>query len=187
MKKEQLAIFNDAVIAIVITLMVLDIELPELTQDNILTLARHIGIYALSFTIVAVIWLNIHIVLRPLERVGNKIIWLDLLLLFLVSLVPLPTQALGKNFQQRESHIFYGIILTAVEIAFFLLHWQAVKDAKMLNGKHKLFVLRKNWIATFLYILSIPLSFISIYLSTGIFIFVTMLYFLPAQEPSEES
>src|SRR5476651_2129448 len=103
MKKEQLATFNDAVIAIVITLMVLEIKLPTMTPDNLWALAQHILVYGLSFLMVAIVWLNLRIILMPLEVVDNKIIWLDLALLFTISLIPLPTEALGEQFEQRLS------------------------------------------------------------------------------------
>ncbi len=182
MKKEQLATFNDAVIAIVITLMVLEIQLPELTSENLLILARHIGIYSLSFVVVAILWLNLRIILMPLETVDNKIIWLDLLLLFFISLIPLPTQALGEHFHQRISHIFYGLVFMLISIVYALLHLQIVKRAHSLEKKCHSLSLGKNWLATFLYALSIPLSFISIYLSTAIFILMPILYFLPAHD-----
>jgi uncharacterized membrane protein len=187
MKKEQLATFNDAVIAIVITLMVLDIKLPELTPDNLWALGQHILIYGLSFLMVAIVWLNLRLILMPLEVVDNKIIWLDLTLLFVISLIPLPTQALGEQFERTLSHVFYGITLMSLAIFYSLLHQQITKKAAILDAKCKTVTLGKNWLAIFLYAASIPLSYVSLWISTAIFILIPILYFLPSHHPVEES
>ncbi len=186
-KKEQLAAFNDAVIAIVITLMVLDIKLPEMAPDNLWGMARHIAIYGLSFLMVAIVWLNLRIILMPLEVVGNRIIWFDLALLFAISLIPLPTQAMGEQFEQPLSHVFFGIVMMSVAITYAILHQQITKQAATKNDKCLSVSLGKNWLAIFLYALSIPLSYISLYLSTAIFILIPALYFLPSHHPVEDS
>ncbi len=186
MKKEQLATFNDAVLAIVITLMVLEIKLPELDAGDLIVLTQHIGVYGLSFLVVAIVWWNLRIILIPLEDVDNKVIWPDLFLLFFISLIPLPTQALGEHFYQRESHIFYAIIMALVSIAYSLLHVQIVKKAEKLDKKCLSISLWKNWLATALYLSAIPLSFVSVYISGSIFILVPALYFLPSHVPENK-
>ena len=186
MKKEQLAAFNDAVIAIVITLMVLEIKLPEMALDNLWALAQHIAVYGLSFLIVAIVWLNLRIILMPLEVVTNKIIWLDLLLLFTISLIPLPTQALGEQFERTLSHVFFGIVMMAMSIAYGMLHHQITRQAAILNEKCKTISLGKNWLAMFLYAISIPLAYVNLNLSTAIFLLIPALYFLPSHDPAKE-
>ncbi len=180
MKKEQLATFNDAVIAIVITLMVLEIKVPEMTAGNLWALAQHILVYGLSFLMVAIVWLNLRIILMPLEVVDNKIIWLDLSLLFTISLIPLPTEALGEQFEQKLSHVFFGVVMMAVAIVYAALHQLITKRAATLNDKCKTVSLAKNWLAIFLYGISIPLSYVSLWSSTAIFILIPILYFLPS-------
>jgi uncharacterized membrane protein len=187
MKKEQLATFNDAVIAIVITLMVLDIKLPEMSPDNLWALAQHVAIYGLSFLMVAIVWLNLRIILMPLENVDNKIIWLDLLLLFCISLIPLPTQALGEQFERPLSHAFFGAAMMGVSISYAILHHQIARLSPATNDKCETVSLAKNWLALFLYATSIPLAYVSLYLSTAIFILIPLLYFLPSYDPAETS
>jgi len=187
MKKEQLATFNDAVIAIVITLMVLEIKLPEMTPENLWALGQHILVYGLSFLMVAIVWLNLRIILAPLEVVDNRIIWLDLALLFVISLIPLPTEALGEQFEQKLSHVFFGTVMMSLAIVYAILHHQITKRAATLNEKCKSVSLSKNWLAIFLYGMSIPLSYVSLYLSTGIFILIPILYFLPSHYLDEIS
>jgi|GEM_PF-1345058 len=180
MKKEQLATFNDAVIAIVITLMVLEIKLPEMTTENLWALGRHIMVYGLSFLMVAIVWLNLRTILAPLEVVDNRIIWLDLALLFVISLIPLPTEALGEQFEQKLSHVFFGLVMMSLAIVYAVLHHQITKRAAALNEECKSVSLSKNWLAIFLYGISIPLAYVSLYISTGIFVLVPILYFLPS-------
>jgi uncharacterized membrane protein len=179
MKKEQLEMFNDAVLAIVITLMVLEIKLPELPDGSFWPLIQHIGIYALSFLMVAIVWLNLRVMLRHIEWVCTLIVWYDLILLFIVSLIPLPTQALGEHFQLRESHIFYAIVMAALAAAYQFLHIEVAKRENA--GDRKRPSIGKNWIALALYLASIPLSYVSLYLSTGIFILIPALYFVPSE------
>jgi uncharacterized membrane protein len=82
MRKERFETFTDGVVAIIITLMVLEIKLPELTADNFLLLMRHIAVYALSFIVVAILWLNHHKMFLQTEQVNTKIIWFNFALLF---------------------------------------------------------------------------------------------------------
>jgi uncharacterized membrane protein len=187
MKKEVLATFNDAVIAIVITLMVLEIKLPEMTPDNLWAMAQHILVYGLSFLMVAIVWLNLRIILMPLEVVDNKIIWLDLILLFVISLIPLPTEALGEQFEQKLSHVFFGTVMMALAIVYGLLHLLITRRAATLNEMCKTVSLGKNWLAALLYAISIPLAYVSLWFSTAIFILIPILYFLPSHDPVADS
>ena len=180
MKKEKLDAFTDAVIAIIITLMVLEIKLPKVNAASILEVLRSIGIYALSFVVIGITWLNYSTAFKYIEKLTTKIIWLNLLFLFLLSLVPLPTQALGENFFEKESHMFYGIILSSVSTVFSLLQLEAFKGMTHLAQKDINTLNRKNWIGTGLYVLSIPLCLVSIYLSTFIFVLLPVMYFIPS-------
>ena len=182
MKREKLDTFTDAVVAIIITLMVLDIKLPQITADNLLDILRHIGIYALSFVVIAITWLNYNTFFKYIEHITTKTIWLNLLFLFFLSLVPLPTEALGNNFFVKQSHMFYGAILTAVAFAYTLMQYAANPYIFHLSKSELSYLNKKNWLATILYGLSIPLSLISIYLSTVVFILLPVLYFLPSRK-----
>jgi uncharacterized membrane protein len=186
MKKEKLDAFTDAVVAIIITLMVLEIKLPKVDAQNLLDVLRHIGIYALSFTVIGITWLNYNAFFKYVEHVTTKTIWFNLAFLFLLSLIPLPTQALGENFFVRDSHMFYGIVLTLVSLIYTMLQYAANPYITHLSKKEIHRLNEKNWIATFLYALSIPLSLVSIYLSTAIFILLPILYFLPSRKLTED-
>ena|SRR2546428_3817531 len=182
MKKERLEMFTDGVVAIIITLMIIEIKLPELNSENFLLLVRHIGVYAMSFIVIAIMWLNHHFMFVGAERINTRIIWLNFMLLFFMSLIPLPTKALGENFFLKESHLFYGLILSASASSFSLLQREVNKTIKHLSEDDKRNINRLNWTSTSIYALSIPLSFISIYLSTFIFILIPLIYFLPSKK-----
>ena len=162
--------------------MILEIKIPELNHHNLLIIFQQIGIYALSFIVIGITWINYNSFFVLLEKVNTKIIWLNLALLFFMSLVPLPTKLLGENFTNNESHLLYGIILTTVSLAYTLLQLEANRFTDTINNSSKTFLNAKNWIATLLYGLSIPASFISIYISGFIFALLPVLYFIPSKK-----
>jgi uncharacterized membrane protein len=178
MKKDRLEMFTDGVIAIVITLMVLEIQLPDLTAANFWLLARHLGIYVLSFMAVAIAWLNHHNMFVRVKQINVWVVWVNFSFLFFLSLVPLTTQPLGEHFFRKESHMFYGAVLTGLCLAgAFLQHCiNRILD----NGpeRHKHQSNKRNWASVLLYALAIPLSCIDIYLSTAIFAMVPAIYFV---------
>lgn len=184
MNKARLEMFSDGVIAIIITLMVLEIKLPEFSVETMQDVVRHIGIYALSFIVIAIYWLNHNAMFDQLHKVNAKIIWLNFLLLFLMSLIPLPTEALGANFYSHESHIFYGLIMTLTAAVYSTLQMVVNHDLTHIPEKNRKEVNRLNWICTLLYAISIPLSYISIYIPTAIFIIIPLVYFIPSKKLS---
>jgi uncharacterized membrane protein len=173
------------VVAIIITLMVLEIKLPQVTAENLLNVLSHIGIYALSFVVIGITWLNYSNFFKYIEQLNTKIIWLNLGFLFMLSLVPLPTQALGENFYTKESHMFYGIILATVAL-FYTLMQHAANPYISHISKHELSRMnKKNWFAVIMYAISVPLSFISVWLSATVFVAMPAMYFLPERKLAE--
>jgi uncharacterized membrane protein len=138
----------------------------------------------LSFMIIAILWLNHNAMFDQLEKVNAKIVWLNFLLLFLMSLIPLPTEALGVDFFSHESHVFYAIILTLNAATFSALQMAVNNSLTHIPEKNRRDVNVLNWICTSLYAISIPLSFISIYIPTAIFILIPAVYFIPSKKLS---
>jgi len=182
MKKEKLDAFTDAVIAIIITLMVLEIKLPKVTAQNLFEVLGHIGIYALSFVAIGITWLNYSTFFKYIEKLNARIIWLNLSFLFLLSLIPLATQSLGEDFRTPASHIFYGVILGSVSLMYTLLQHSVNPFITHLSKAEINRMNRKNWITILLYFVCAPLSFVSVYLSTAIFILLPATYFLPERK-----
>jgi uncharacterized membrane protein len=182
MNKDRFETFTDAVMAIIMTLMILEIRLPDIIASNIWPFIRHISIYALSFLVIAITWLNHHIMFLQLEKLNTRIIWINFWMLFSMSLIPLATSHLGENFFDRHSHMWYGAIFASVAIPYTLLQCYVNKGSSSIPAKQKRNINVLNWVTVCFYILSIPLSTISIYISTTIFIAFPILYFmLPKQ------
>ena len=131
---------------------------------------------------IGITWLNYNTVFKYIENITAKIIWLNLAFLFVLSLVPLPTKALCQDFYTKESHIFYGIVLTCVSIVYTLMQYTANPNIVHLSKAEIKKLNAKNWLSIILYAISIPLSMLSICFSTTIFILMPILYFLPERK-----
>ena len=138
MKSERIETFTDGVVAIIITLMVLEMKLPELRPENATLIIRHIGVYALSFISIAIIWLNHHNMFSVIEKVDTKTIWTNLFLLFFMSLIPLPTKSLGEHFLERESYVFFGSVMTATSITYSVLQMLISKTLSDVSPENKI-------------------------------------------------
>jgi uncharacterized membrane protein len=176
MRKERFDTITDGIIAIIITLMVLEIKLPQLTVANIWPIILHVAVYGLSFTYIAIGWLNQHHMFVKVEKVDTGTIWTNFAFLFALSLVPLATGPLGEEFQKTESHIFYGAVCTLTSLTYTLLQARVNKMYNHSNNKIKYHMF--DVLGIVLYGLSIPLSFVSIYISTIIFIMIPTIYFI---------
>jgi len=182
MKKERLQMISDGVLAIILTLMVLEIKVPyPFTTTSFAPVLQHIAIYALSFVVIAIYWLNHHHIFIPVEHVSIRITWLNFMFLFMMSLIPLPTKALGENFFSKDAHLFYGVVLTLTAVFYSTLQNVVNKYTALLSDDERRKINRLNWISTFVYGLSIPLSFVNIYLSTFLFILLPAIFFIPTR------
>jgi uncharacterized membrane protein len=186
MKKESLLTFNDGVIAIIITLMVLDIKLPGSGVADYRGMLLHIGIYAISFVMVAILWVNLHAMLDRIECVGPKAIWRNLLVLFCMSLTPLPPEAVGEHPRDVSSHVFMASVMLLVALMYAFRH-HAIEDQWALPVAARRELSRKNWMAVGLFAVAIPLAFVSTWISLAIFIAVPALYFLPSKHLVREA
>lgn len=183
MRKERFEAITDAVLAIVITLMVLEIKITDLSTEKVYDFLFQLLIYAISFIFIVILWLNHHNMFKRVEKIDFKTIWINFWLLFSASLIPLATRILQESFFERKSHTFFGAIMTAAFFFYALLEERAIK---LSNHKHASFVRKMNWSATLIILLSIPLSFISIYISATIFALIPLSYFLLPQKFAEE-
>jgi uncharacterized membrane protein len=126
---ERLAAFSDGVIAIIITIMVLELKLPESASHGefwpsfLKPLAPKLAIYALSFCIVGTMWINHHQLLAAVRRGSPQLMWMNLLLLFFMSLIPLATSFLGEHAFLPRAIAFYALILALSSVVFSLLRY----------------------------------------------------------------
>jgi len=126
---ERIAAFSDGVIAIIITIMVLELKLSEdaakgeVWSGFLTPLAPKLAIYALSFVIVGALWINHHQLLAVVIRATPQLMWMNLLLLFFMSLIPLATGFLGEHPELARAVSFYALIMTLSSAVFGLLRY----------------------------------------------------------------
>ncbi len=127
---ERIAAFSDGVIAIIITIMVLELKLPERAAEGdawssfLMPLAPKLAVYALSFVIVGALWVNHHQLLAVVRRATIQLMWMNLLLLFFMSLIPLATGFLGEHPHSARAVAFYALIMTLSSAVFGLLRYR---------------------------------------------------------------
>jgi uncharacterized membrane protein len=181
MPKGRLEAFSDGVIAIIITIMVLELRLPHGADWNALrSLLPALLTYALSFVFLGIYWNNHHHLLHAAERVNGKILWANQHLLFWLSLIPFTTGWMGENRLAPLPTAVYGGVLFLAAIAYFILQGAIVAQ----QGPHSRLraALGKDWkgkASTLSYALSIPLAFVHSWLSLGIYIAIALLWFIP--------
>ncbi|MEZ4803493.1 MAG: TMEM175 family protein [Gelidibacter sp.] len=175
MKKERFEAITDAVMAIIITIMALEIELPNFNEEGINEFIVQIIIYIISYAFIAILWINHHNIFKYVKTVDHTTLWINFLLLFSTSLIPLATRTINKTFFDNKSHILFALILGSATLFYALLDERAIK----LSEKKRTTDTRKmNSVATLLFALAIPLSYVSIYMSSAIFVLVPTGYFL---------
>ncbi len=122
MGKGRLEAFSDGVIAIIITIMVLELKRPEeLSLAGLIALAPHLAVYALSFLYVGIYWNNHHHMFHAARSVNGAILWANLHLLFWLSLVPFASSWLGENYLSPMPVALYGVVLLMAAIAYAVL------------------------------------------------------------------
>jgi len=182
--KNRLEGFSDGVIAIIITIMVLELKVPhDASPEALLKLAPVFLSYALSFLIVAIIWVNHHHLVHTVTQVNGRILWLNNHLLFWLSLVPFTTGYLGENHLAPLPVALYGLILFFSGVAFDLLRREIASrqaDDPALAALHRR-ADRTNTITAALYLASVPLAWVSVWLSVAVFVLVPVIYFMPGR------
>jgi uncharacterized membrane protein len=185
MNKGRIESFSDGVIAIVITIMVLQLHIPQLKEDctsnevwnAIFSIVPKLFDYLLSFVVISILWLNHHALFDKLPHSTSKLVWYNAFLLFAMSLIPLPPAFLSKYPLLPQAVMFYGFIMFLNAFAFMLLRRYIEVKAKLIP--YNQMVQKSNLIASLLYLLSIPLAFFSVYFSYIIFVGIPIWYFLP--------
>src|SRR5712692_9047442 len=181
MRPERLSGFSDGVIAIIITIMVLELKVPHGADwealRNLLPLFLS---YVLSFTFIAIYWNNHHHLLHTATRVNGAILWANTHLLFWLSLIPLATAWLGENHVAALPTALYGVALLMPAIAYYILQTAIVRvhgaDSSLAKALGDDF---KGKISPLLYILGIALAFVSPWLSIAIYVLVALIWLIP--------
>lgn len=182
MNKNRLEAFSDGVIAIIITIMVLELRMPE--DDNWSSLQSLIPVflsYVLSFIYVVIYWNNHHHLLHVTKHVSAGIMWTNLNLLFWLSLIPAATGWMGKNNFAKNTVIVYAILLLICGASYSILQ-RAITSCHTMDKQLKE-VLKKTetkaYFSIFAYTIAIPMSFIHPFISCALFAIVAIAWFIP--------
>ena len=189
MTTNRLEAFSDGVIAIIITIMVLELRAPaQPTLAALMKVSPLFLSYALSFLVAAIMWVNHHHLIHAVHAVTARLLWANLYLLFWMSLVPFVTDFMGKNYREPMAVALYGLDLSLCASGFYFLRTELIRqsgqDAAMVEYHER--IQRKNALSGALYLLSVPLAYVSIYGSFFIFILIPATYFIPERKLSGE-
>ncbi len=179
MKTSRLEAFSDGVLAIIITIMVLEFKVPEETNyHTILDMAPEFLSYLFSFIYIGISWNNHHHIFQISERVNGKILWANLHLLFWLSLIPFATSWVGEHHNSYIPFAIYGFVLLMISIAFNILVVSIINVHER-DFPLKKFLGRKNKLSILLYIIGIGLSFFTIIGAIICYIIVALMWLIP--------
>ncbi len=181
MRKERLEAFSDGVIAIIITITVLELKVPH--GDSLASLMLDYPVfisYVLSFINIGIYWNNHHHLMLTAEHIDGKVMWANTHLLFWLSLVPLATGWMGENNFTVWPIVIYGGVLAMCGIAYYIL----TKALIRLHGKNSTLAVavgkdQKGVWSVVIYIAGISLSFINSYIGLASYALVAAIWFLP--------
>jgi uncharacterized membrane protein len=181
MGTSRLEAFSDGVIAIIITIMVLELHVPHGNGfGDLLPLLGVFLSYALSFTYVGIYWNNHHHLLHTCDKSTGGILWANLHLLFWMSLIPFATGWMGENHFAAAPSALYGVVLLMAALAYYILQQQIIKSQ---SGESLLRrALGRDWkgkISPILYVIAIPAAFWSPWISQGVYAFAALLWLVP--------
>lgn len=181
MNKQRLEAFTDGVIAIILTIMVFGMKVPE--GANLVALRSGLPMflaYALSFTNVAIFWNNHHHMLHATERINGMVLWANLFLLFWISLVPFVIRWMDDTHFASLPTASYGIVLVLSSISYILLERSLIKCngptsqlARAVGGD------RKGKVSLFFYVIAIPLAFVRSWIAIALYVVIAMIWFIP--------
>lgn len=181
MQKNRIEAFSDGVIAIIITIMVLELKIPHGDSfDEIKKLLPKFLSYVLSFIYVAIYWNNHHHLIHTVKKVSAKVMWSNTHLLFWLSLIPFVTAWAGENNFSVLPVATYGVVLFMAAVAYYILTISIIKTdkedsiLKMAIGEDI-----KGKASVVLYAIAIPLAFLQPYASVGIYILVAFIWLIP--------
>lgn len=181
MNKNRLEAFSDGVLAIIITIMVLEFKVPDdTTFESVIKLSHKFLSYILSFIYVGIYWNNHHHLIHSLKNVNGKILWANLHLLFWLSLIPFTTAWIGEHHFAPFPMMLYGIVLLMNALAYFVLQKLILidhgKDSVLAKAIGKDY---KGKLSVVLYIIAVITTKYSVEISGAIYILVALIWLIP--------
>ena len=181
MGKGRLEAFSDGVIAIIITIMVLELKVPH--GDDWHSLKELLPIfvsYVLSFVNIGIYWNNHHHLFQSVQKVNGKVMWSNIYLLFWLSLVPFATDWMGENHFAQLPVAVMGFILDMSGIAYYILSRHLIAlhgtDSKLARAVGRDY---KAILSLIFYTAAIPLAFVHTGISLALYVLVAMMWFIP--------
>ena len=181
MNKSRLEAFSDGVLAIIITIMVLDLYVPHGTELSALKPVLPVFLcYILSFVFIGIYWNNHHHMLHAASRVSGGVLWANLHLLFWLSLLPFVTEWMGMNEFSDTPTALYGVVLLMAGVAYTILY-RALVSAE---GEHSVLARaigqdRKGQLSLVFYCAAIPLAFYQRWISQALYVLVALMWLIP--------
>jgi uncharacterized membrane protein len=178
MNKGRFEAFSDGVIAVIITIMVLEMKVPH--GEGVGALAPVIPVflsYVLSFVYVGIYWNNHHHMLHATSKVTGSMLWANLHLLFWLSLIPFATGWMGENHFASAPTALYGLILLMAAIAYWILQQLIIASQGSESVLKK--AIGRDWkgkLSPILYATAIPIAFVSRWVSLGLYVFVALVW-----------
>ncbi|HWB66834.1 MAG TPA: TMEM175 family protein [Mycobacteriales bacterium] len=181
MPKGRLEAFSDGVIAILITIMVLELKVPHGTDAAALRpVAPIFATYVLSFVNLGIYWNNHHHLLQATERINGRILWANLHLLFWLSLFPFATGWMGENHFAKGPTAAYGVVLLLAAVAYYLLQAAIIRE----HGTDSLLAAAvgrdvKGRISPAVYAVAIPIALVDRWISLALYVVVSLMWLIP--------
>jgi len=181
MHKARLEAFSDGVLAIIITIMVLELKAPHSADLSALVANAHVFLgYVLSFVYVGIYWNNHHHMFQLVKHIDGSVLWANLHLLFWLSLFPFANAWMGETHFAMWPVIAYGVILLMAATAYSILVWRLIA----INGRKSALATAvgkdvKGNISLVIYLVSLPLAFLHPYLSLGGYLAIALLWLIP--------
>ena len=181
MHKARMEAFSDAVIAIIITIMALELKVPH--APDVAALGPLIPVflsYVLSFIFLGIYWNNHHHLLQAAHQVNGSILWANLHLLFWLSLTPFVTAWMGENHFAPVPVALYGVVLLCAACAYYILARTLLahhgRDSTLARALGRDF---KGKISVVFYVAAIPAAFVSSWIACGIYVSVALIWLIP--------
>jgi uncharacterized membrane protein len=181
MTKTRVEAFSDGVIAILITIMVLELKVPDAaTLAALRAIVPTFSAYVLSFVVLGIYWNNHHHMLHAADRISGGVLWANLHLLFWLSLVPFMTRWMGEHYLESLPTALYGVVLICAACAYTILQTTLIR-AQGAQSKLRRAVGSdlKGKLSIGLYAAAIVLAYVRPWIAQGIYALVALIWFVP--------
>ena len=181
MSRGRLEAFTDAVIAIIMTIMVLDLRPPAGHGfGDLRPLVPKLLVYALSFTFLGIYWVNHHHLMHVVRRIDGRVLWANIGLLFSLSLTPATTAWLGSHVRETAPVVVYGLVQLSAALAYFVLTRALLalhppdSELAMAIGTD-----RKGRLSAIAYVVAVGLAFVEPWAAIGVYVGVAVVWLVP--------